>query len=907
MKKKLLCMVLVLILALCLFALPVSAETEEEVVSGSCGPELTWTLEDGVLTISGTGAASSYDQGRMPWKGLDFTEVVIEEGVTRMMSYAFSEFEKLEKVTIPQSMENISYKMFYRCKNLKEVQIPSSGITRIGEQAFYCCESLESFSIPDTVTEIGREAFMATGLTEAVLPEGLQKVGGYAFSGTKITSVHIPATLKELEMDVFSGCIKLTTVTFSEGVEKILQDAFSYCTSLEAITLPEGVTTIGANAFSNCTSLKEIGLPTTLRSIGTQAFYKTAITSFVLPEGLETLYQTFKDMESLESVTLPSTLKSMGWGTFQNCSNLTEIILPDGLETIGEYCFWRSGIQSVVIPDSVTKIKYSAFRDCWDLTFAKLPDNPATQYEGDMFHGCRSLSAIEIPESMTEIPPNFLNYTSISSIELHEGIVSIGYDAFRGTCLTEIVFPSTLKMIGDSAFSGCASLTTVVFPEGLSEIGMHAFRGSGLTSVELPAGLTRLGKYAFNECPELTRAVMSPNPDTVYDGSVFVDCPKLTEIVLTEGMKKIPVELAKNTGLESIEIPDSIVTIGGSAFYGTKIAELVIPASVEVIAPYAFWDCDNLTHVEIPYSVCVADSDIFAYCDNLSLSVYDGTAGYYYAEESGIPYTVLPGPGPEAYHAIMLDVSKNGSVSVSAKHAHQGQIITITAQPDEGCSLISLVLYYDALEEKNLYIQQISDTTFTFVMPDCTVLAEIVFLNPELPYVDVDPKAYYYVPVLWAHTFEITAGVDATHFGPNNACTRAQVVTFLWRAAGCPEPTATEHPFVDIQEGSYYYKAVLWAVENGITAGVDATHFGPNQGCTRAQVATFLWRACGQPEPLTQENPFRDTNPNSYYYKAVLWAVENGITAGTGNNRFSPDNICTRGQIVSFLYRTFYG
>ncbi len=176
---------------------------------------------------------------------------------------------------------------------------------------------------------------------------------------------------------------------------------------------------------------------------------------------------------------------------------------------------------------------------------------------------------------------------------------------------------------------------------------------------------------------------------------------------------------------------------------------------------------------------------------------------------------------------------------------------------------------------------------------------------PANPFVDVLEGAYYYDAVLWAvnHDPQITNGTDATHFSPNRTCTRAQVVTFLWRAMGEPEPTKTDNPFTDVKEGQYYYKAVLWAVENNITNGVSPTAFGPDRGCTRAQVVTFLWRAEGQPEPTKADNPFTDVKADQYYYKAVLWAVEKDITKGTSADKFSPDATCTRGQIVTFLYR----
>lgn len=171
------------------------------------------------------------------------------------------------------------------------------------------------------------------------------------------------------------------------------------------------------------------------------------------------------------------------------------------------------------------------------------------------------------------------------------------------------------------------------------------------------------------------------------------------------------------------------------------------------------------------------------------------------------------------------------------------------------------------------------------------------------PFSDVAPGAYYEIPVLWAVEQGITNGISPTSFGPDQKCTRNQVVTFLWRSAGEPEPQSRNNPFVDVAEEDYYYKAVLWAVEQGITNGVDATHFGSAQECTRAQVATFLWRAMGKPDPKSASNSFSDVSAGEYYYNAVLWAVENGITNGMGDGRFAPNDTCTRGQIVTFLYR----
>ena len=176
-------------------------------------------------------------------------------------------------------------------------------------------------------------------------------------------------------------------------------------------------------------------------------------------------------------------------------------------------------------------------------------------------------------------------------------------------------------------------------------------------------------------------------------------------------------------------------------------------------------------------------------------------------------------------------------------------------------------------------------------------------LAAENPFHDVNSSDYFYEPVLWAVENGVTAGVTPTSFAPNAPCTRGQTVAFLWRALGKPTPQKTENPFTDVAASAYYYTPVLWAVENGVTYGISATQFGPEATVTRSQVVTFLWRAAGSPAAATSTNPFTDVRASEYYYKAVLWAAENGITAGVTPTSFAPNAPCTRAQIVSFLHR----
>ena len=174
--------------------------------------------------------------------------------------------------------------------------------------------------------------------------------------------------------------------------------------------------------------------------------------------------------------------------------------------------------------------------------------------------------------------------------------------------------------------------------------------------------------------------------------------------------------------------------------------------------------------------------------------------------------------------------------------------------------------------------------------------------KPGNPFTDVSEDDFFFDPVIWAVGEGITSGAGDGRFDPYGVCTRAQMVTFLWRAAGKPEPVSAANPFTDVAESAYYYKAVLWAVEKGITRGTGAATFSPDDTCTRGQAMTFLYRLAGMPE-TSGTAPFTDVNAAAYYYDAVIWGVAEKITTGTSAATFSPDDLCTRGQIVTFLYR----
>ena len=252
-----------------------------------------------------------------------------------------------------------------------------------------------------------------------------------------------------------------------------------------------------------------------------------------------------------------------------------------------------------------------------------------------------------------------------------------------------------------------------------------------------------------------------------------------------------------------------------------------------------------------------------------------------------------------SYYTIKATAGAGGSISPSGNvSVREGRDRTFTITPDKGYAVSNV-----KIDGKSIGAVK----SYTFENVSRTHTIEVIFMkangNPQTGvFVDVPEGSYYEEAVDWAVENGITKGTDDTHFSPDGICTRAQAVTFLWRTAGSPKPEIRTMPFTDVPVGSYYYDAVLWAVENGITKGTSDTTFSPNMTCTRAQIVAFLWRSEKSPAAGTA-NPFADVKSTAYYADAVLWAVKENITRGTTSKTFSPNADCTRAQIVTFLWR----
>ena len=371
---------------------------------------------------------------------------------------------------------------------------------------------------------------------------------------------------------------------------------------------------------------------------------------------------------------------------------------------------------------------------------------------------------------------------------------------------------------------------------------------------------------------------------------------------------------------------NAIVNISGGQFAGTKAAIIKSSTSNATIAisggkfssdPSAYVVGNGNTNIvkrdgsEGAYTYTVLAKS------GLTSGVYltdpsGALASNYYVSSTAngvwtVSYSAPSSGGGSSSSSRRYDVSapsvKHGDVTVSPKNASKGDTVTITVKPDSGYELDTLTVK-DASGSK-IKVKDKGDGKFTFTMPASKVTVSAEFAEIEtLDFADVSTDAYYYEAVKWAAKKGITGGIGNGLFGPNQPCTRAQIVTFLWRAAGSPEPKAMSS-FADVSTDAYYAKAVAWAVENGITTGTGDGKFSPDATCTRAQSVTFLFRAIGK--LVDSKAEFSDVLTDSYYANAVAWAVENGVTNGIGDGLFGPDNSCTRAQIVTFLFRAYQG
>ena len=607
---------------------------------------------------------------------------------------------------------------------------------------------------------------------------------------------------------------------------------------------------------------------------------------------------------AIPSVIRDKEVKRIAAYAFEDCNVLKRITIPSTVTLLSEQAFFGcGGLESIEVDKS-----NSAFLSEGGVLFSK---DRAALY----VYPCNKPDEIyTMPSSVICIYDNaFFANTRAKKIVISENTRVIGNGAFFSCdSLEEIFVPKCVESIGYAAFSCCERLKNisvakdnpsyreidgVVFSNDMTILEGYP-AGKTDTTYVIPNGVKYIGEWAFGSCDQLINI-------TLPDGIVFVGASAFYEC----------------TGLKSITLPSSVSYIGDRAFKVCgSIETITIPSGVEEIGEEAFMICTSLKSINIPKSVTKIGNSAFDCCSSLTDVYYEGSSSQWRSINLAEYNTALTSanihfnshvhtyegytvtaptctePGYTTHKCTSCDYSYNDSYIEPLGHNYTEEVTKPTCT-ERGYTTYTCSVCGDSY--KGSYVDPLGHNYKNGTCTRCG--AKDPNYKPQANFSDVAAGSYCYDAVQWAVANGITNGTDATHFSPNAGCTRGQVVTFLWRAAG--EPTVSGNVgFVDVAPGSYCYEAVKWAVANGITKGTDATHFSPNATCTRGQVVTFMYRAEGEPA-VGGSNGFVDVAAGSYCYNAVQWAVANGITKGTDATHFSPNATCTRGQVVTFLYR----
>ena len=674
----------------------------EVIASGSCGDKVTWTLYDnGLLTISGTGAMDDFDWMDSPWYdnwGIIAT-IQIENGVTSIGDNAFIGCTSLTSVTIPESVASIGYNAFCYCTSLPDVTIPE-GVTSIGDTAFQSCRGLTSVTIPESVTSIGEYAFSNCSSLASIQVESGNKTyasaEGVLFNKAQTTLIACPAG-------------KTGTYAVPSGVTSIEDSAFNRCASLTGVTIPDSVASIGDYAFSNCSSLASIQVEsgsTTYTSADGVLFDKARTTlitypggkagAYVIPSGVTGIrYGAFSDCSGLTSVTIPDSVASIEYGAFSECSSLTDVYYTGSSEEWAAISI-ESGNDDLTNAEIHYHTTLIASGSCganvtWMLDSSGLLTISGTGAMDDyLWYGNPWYSSSEY----------------ITTVRIKNGVTSIGSHAFSGcSSMTGVTIPDSVTSMGSHAFYDCTSLTDVTIPDSITSIGDCVFRDcTGLTSVTIPSGVTTIGYHAFESCSSLT-GVTIPDSVTSFGYGAFSGC----------------------SGLTSVNIPDSVTSIGGEAFRSCRsLTSITIPESVTSIGDRAFSYCNGLTSVTIPASVTSMGVNPFSSCANLtSIQVDSGSTTY--ASVDGVlcnkaQTTLIACPGgKEGAYAIPFGVT---GIAYGAFSGCTG--LTGVTIPDSVTS-IGYVAFYGCRSLTSVTIPSSVTSVGDMAFDECRGLTEVYY------------------------------------------------------------------------------------------------------------------------------------------------------------------------------------
>ena len=878
--------------------------------------------------------------------------VTLGDSIKEIPQMAFLNCTELQTVSIPSGLTKIGSQAFFGCSSLQNVTLPAS-LKEIGYQAFRDCDALTSITFPDSLETVGDQAFFIT--TNGTNGEHTGSLTTVTF-GTKVPTFlnakgepsNYPQLftgqnqLKTVDMSrctdtvisagLFSGLTALETIIFPTGLTEIGDHAFTNCSGLKSLEFPDSLTKIGESAFSGCTGLTYISYGNGIDDIGSNAFggctgvkvidlhratkigekydngshadnSDLALTHACIRDAKKVKYY-LRTVDQANSVkgNLEWGDKGAGTGNTTNTYYVLKAIdaVPDytgqtDKPTRAGYTFsqWEA---VTVSQGSTTKNVYTDAHS-WSLTSLTVTVSPASvnTYVGD---AVTLIATVSEPVDGFTYSYQWYSNTSNST----EGGTAIS-EAASATYSPNITAGTTYYYCVVTVTNGSdtTSATTAVVP-----VTVASQAGSVTISNNKTAATYGDKPFTFTYEASKAATVTSSNPSvaTVRDnnGTVTVTIvgAGTTEISVSfdadtdysAASDKFTLTVNKATPTVSI-IAEPASLVGG----GTVKLTVTTDAPTEVVPT-----CEGVTVTPTgngTYSA-VLPNETRTYTFT---AAYDGDANHARAEKTcTVSVTAYYVPGAPTYPAT-APAAPNGTVTVTPSNASKGTNVTVTVKPNEGYELGSLAVK-DA-SGNLLPLADLGNGKFSFVMPDGKVSVEAEFVKTaSTSFADVPANAYFADAVKWAVDKGITNGLSDTMFGPYESCTRAQIVTFLWRAAGSPEPTSTS-TFADVPVSAYYAKAVAWAVENGITNGMTETTFAPDATCTRGQSVTFLHRALKG--TASGSANFTDVKSDAFYADAINWAVANNVTNGTSNTTFSPNADCTRAEIVTFLYRAYQG